>query len=103
MDLVQNAIKEGTPKFTDKQKPQEEGNSDSEVDEALYVKTINTMMVDIMDNNNIEVVEVSPLDYTNQVKVVQAERFRSNILPALQRSLRQRGFQRFGENYATKF
>lgn len=52
-DLVQNALKE-----------QEEENSYSKVEEALYVESVDVMMVDIMDYRNTEVVEVSSLDYT---------------------------------------
>lgn len=69
-DLVQNPLKEGSLKFVDKPNPQEEGNSDSKVEKALYVEAVKVIMVEIMDNNNVYMFKVNSLDYIEQVKLV---------------------------------
>lgn len=58
-DLLQNPLKEGRLKFFNKPKPQEEGNLDSKMEEALFGKTVDLLMVDIVDNNKTQLVEIS--------------------------------------------
>lgn len=49
-DLVQNTLKDGRLKFTDKQKHRLEEKIDPKVEEALLVEHVDVLMVDITDD-----------------------------------------------------
>lgn len=69
-DLVHNALKEGSPKFTENEKPHKEADYDPRVEDVLFVELVEILIVGVIEALNTKIDEVNMLNYKEKVKMV---------------------------------